>query len=198
MRAGEIIRGLRRLVRKAESQRAEIDLGDLLREVLDLARADSRNRDVPVEMHLAEGLPRILADRIQIQQVVLNLLSNAFESLAETPAAQRRVEMQCALREPGFVEISVADQGRGFDHHDAERLFDAFYTTKPHGMGLGLSTSRAIIDAHGGRLWAESNAPRGATFRLRLPTVSEENSKRASGHDGVTSGHGSRTEQNNR
>ncbi|MBX3412872.1 MAG: PAS domain S-box protein [Pirellulales bacterium] len=191
LRAGAIIRGLRRLVRKTEAQRAPTDLGDLLREVVDLAKADARDRGVQVETHLADGLPFILADRIQIQQVVLNLLSNAFESLAAGQPEQRRVVIQCAAREAGFVEIAVADNGRGFDHHDAERLFDAFYTTKTRGMGLGLSTSRAIIDAHGGCLWAESSAPRGATFRLKLPVDSGESGERLRPRGAFLSGHDS-------
>lgn len=178
LRAGAIIRGLRNLVRKTESQRAPVDLAEMLREVVELARADARQRGIVLETQIADGLPCTLADKIQIQQVVLNLLSNAFESLAATPPANRRVEIQCAWREPGFVEVAVADNGHGFDHHDADRLFDAFYTNKPDGMGLGLSTSRAIIDAHGGRLWAESNAPRGATFRLKLPVVRGEKSEK--------------------
>lgn len=181
LRAGGIIRGLRSLVRKSDSHRASIDVNELLREVVELARADARERQIQIDMRLAAALPSISADRIQIQQVVLNLLSNAFEAMAETPRAERRVEIQSAWRAPDIVEVSVADHGRGFDHREAERLFDAFYTTKNDGLGLGLSTSRAIVDAHGGRLCAEATSPRGATFRLQLPPVASDADEKKNG-----------------
>lgn len=171
LRAGAIIRGLRNLLRKTESQRALAEVNDLLREVIDLVRADARMRQIRIVTRLADGLPLLPIDRIQIQQVVLNLLSNSFEALSDNAGDDRVIEIETVRHDDGTVEISVVDNGRGFDQRNAERLFDAFYTSKPDGLGLGLSTSRAIATAHGGQLWAESIAPSGAAFRLRLPVA---------------------------
>jgi len=171
LRAGAIIRGLRNLVRKTDSQRAFVEINELLREVVNLTSADARARQIQIVPRLLEDLPLVFVDRIQIQQVVLNLLSNSFEALSDTACDARVIKIETALADDGSIVIRVADNGRGFDHREAERLFDAFYTTKPDGLGLGLSTSRALADAHGGRLWAESNVPRGATFLLQLPVA---------------------------
>jgi signal transduction histidine kinase len=146
-----------------------LDLNEVATEVLALARSELIERHVTVSNRLAPGLPSILGDRVQLQQVMLNLLLNACEAMGTRTFAERTLTLSTALDGDGFLLASIADRGSGISPDAAEQLFEPFFTTKPHGLGLGLSICRSIIAAHGGRLWADNNADGGATFTLALP-----------------------------
>jgi PAS domain S-box-containing protein len=169
LRAGEVITRLRALLKKGEASFQPLDLNDVATEVLALARSELIERHVTVSTRLAPGLPSIHGDRVQLQQVMLNLLLNACEAMGTRPSAERRLTMSTALDGDGLLLASIADRGGGIPPDAADRLFEPFFTTKPHGLGLGLSICRSIIAAHGGRLWADNNADGGATFTLALP-----------------------------
>ncbi|NKF23488.1 PAS domain-containing sensor histidine kinase [Solimonas marina] len=167
-RAGQVIRGLRTLARRQESQRRELAVNDLVREVLPLVEFDARQSGVRLRTLFAEGLPTVRADGVQIQQVLLNLIRNAVEAVAGSEHGDV-VDVVTSLVDPTRVEIHVADRGPGIPAEAAARLFEPFYTTKPHGMGLGLSICESIASAHGGELSYYRNEYGGATFALRLP-----------------------------
>jgi PAS domain S-box-containing protein len=166
-RAGEVIDRLRGLLRKGEVQMRPLDLNEVVCEVLELAHSDLVRRGVAVEARLTTAPPRVLADRVQVQQVLLNLLLNACEAMAES-CEERRVTIVTTAGEDGSAELSLADQGTGIPEERIDRIFEPFVTSKPEGLGLGLAVCRSIVNAHGGRLWAENNGDGGATFHLRL------------------------------
>jgi len=166
-RAGEVIRRLRALLKKGEVQNRPLDINSVVDEVVRLTRNDLMNRDVAVSTELTPDLPPVFGDRIQLQQVLLNLLMNACEAM-ETVSGTPQVHIRTRRTDGGGVEISVSDRGGGIPPGDLEQIFEPFVTTKEHGIGLGLSICRTIIVAHGGRLWAE-NVGEGATFRCTLP-----------------------------
>jgi PAS domain S-box-containing protein len=168
-RAGEIITRIRALAQKAPLQKDWLDLNATIRDVLALARSEVHRHRVMVETHLAEEVPRILGDRIQVQQVLLNLLMNAIEALSGVSAGPRTLWVSSEYGAAPEVVIAVGDSGPGLDPQSLDRLFEAFYTTKSHGLGLGLAISRRIIEAHGGRLWATANVPHGAVVQFTLP-----------------------------
>jgi signal transduction histidine kinase len=168
-RASEVIRRLRALFMNEVIQAQDLDANELVREVLGLARGDLAARDIEVVTNLMQPLPAMRADRVQFQQVLLNLVLNASEAMAAAPAGARRLTVSTRAAGEGGVQISFYDQGPGFKPNDAERLFEPFYTTKPKGLGLGLPISRSIIAAHGGKLWGESRAGAGAAFHVLLP-----------------------------
>jgi len=176
LRAGEIIRRLRNLVRNRETQRESTHINALIRELGTLTRADARLNDVSVTLQLLEGLPELEVDPIQIQQVILNLVRNAVQSLQHTELAEREVVISTGLAADGDVEIKVCDTGNGVSMDMLDRLFLPFATTKSDGTGLGLAISRGIIEAHKGALTYEPNAPRGACFIIRLPILKEPGS----------------------
>ena len=166
-RAGEVIRRLRALLKRGEVQHAPLDIGNVVDDVLRLTRNDLMNRDVAVSAELAPDLPTVLGDRIQLQQVLLNLVINACEAMAGVPGTPL-VHIRARCADGAGVEVSVSDRGGGIPPGDLERIFEPFVTTKEHGTGLGLSICRTIIAAHGGRLWAENDGA-GATFRFTVP-----------------------------
>jgi len=168
-RAGEVIHRLRALFRQGETQFQPLDTNDLVRDTLDLAHGDLIARDIDVTTELPPGLPAVRADRIQIQQVLLNLFVNATEAMSQTAARERKLTIRTQALRDGGVAVSVADCGPGIPDTRESRLFEPFFTTKPQGLGLGLSISRAIVTAHGGRLWATNNSGLGATFHIELP-----------------------------
>ena len=127
-----------------------------------------------VKTHLAEPVPLVLADRIQLQQVLLNLVMNAIEAMSGVDEGPRELRVQSDPDAAPDVRVTVRDSGPGLDPQRLDQLFDAFYTTKPHGLGLGLAISRRIVEAHGGRLWATANMPHGAVFQFTVPRGSEE------------------------
>ena len=167
-RAADVIVRLRALFQKAEPTRRALDVNDVLRDALALAEHEVRRHDVSLRTALAPALPAVRGDRVQLQQVVLNLLVNAVESLA---AAERPREIVLATDADGAggVRVTVSDTGAGLAGQDPSRIFDAFHTTKPGGMGMGLSIARSIVESHGGALWAEAGEGRGARFAFTLP-----------------------------
>jgi len=168
LRAGEVITRLRALLRKGEASFQPLDLNDVSTEVLALARSELIERRVTVRTRLAPALPAVRGDRVQLQQVMLNLLLNACEAMSTKTSGERMLTVSTALNGDGLVLTSIADRGSGIPPDAADRLFEPFFTTKPQGLGLGLSICRSIIAAHGGRLWADSNADDGAIFTFAL------------------------------
>jgi PAS domain S-box-containing protein len=172
-RASEIIGRIRALAKKAPPHMDWLDVNETILEVIALARSEMQRSGVVLETQLSEHVPVILADRVQLQQVILNLMMNAIEAMNGVGEGLRELLVGSGADESKHVVISVQDSGPGFDPNSLEHLFDAFYTTKPHGLGMGLSISRSIIEAHGGRLWAAANVPCGAVFQFTLPIGSE-------------------------
>ena len=169
VRAGDIISRLRGLTRARESLGEPTDANALIRELIDLIESDARHHQARCCIKLTDGLPPLVLDRAQIQQVVLALVRNALEALAEMPEGLREVAVGTARAEDGDILISVTDNGPGISPLIGQRLFDPFCTTKSAGTGLGLASSRTIARAHGGTLEYRANSPSGASFVLRLP-----------------------------
>jgi PAS domain S-box-containing protein len=175
-RAGQVIHSLRLLLRKGEAQKHcdNVDLNEVAREVVKLMRNDLINQNVTAETDLAQNLPFITGDRVQLQQVVLNLVLNACEAMNDSDSSERQLFIASRL-ENGAARMSVTDRGRGIPAEKTEQVFERFFTTKKEAMGLGLSICRSIIDAHEGKLWATNNADRGTTFHFSLPTRGKSN-----------------------
>jgi signal transduction histidine kinase len=167
-RAGDIIDRIREQMKKAPPRKERFDLNAAINEVIVLARSVISRICVSVETRLADGLSPVQGDRVQLQQVVLNLILNAVEAMGSVEAGARALSISTAQDHTG-VRVVVRDSGPGIDPEHLECVFEAFYTTKSSGVGMGLSICRSIIDAHGGRLWAEANEPRGAVFQFTLP-----------------------------
>ncbi len=167
-RAGEIIARLRSLLRKEEAQHQPVDMNEVVQEVLALTRSDFLNRRVSVRTELAPQLPAVSGDRVQLQQVLLNLLINGCDAMAGSKT-QRDIVVRSESGPGGNVRVSVADRGKGILPQDLERIFEPFVTTKPHGMGLGLAVCRSIVKAHNGKLSAANNPDGGATLSIALP-----------------------------
>src|SRR5262245_29654330 len=173
-RAADIIGRIRALAQKAPPHKDWLDLNTMIQDVIALARSAVHRHGVAVETQLAAEVPRILGDRIQLQQVLLNLVMNAIEAMSSVGTGPRVLRVSAEPVAATDVLIAVHDSGSGIAPQSLDRLFDAFYTTKPHGLGLGLAISRRIIEAHGGRLWATPNTGPGATFQLTLPAGGEQ------------------------
>jgi signal transduction histidine kinase len=172
-RAGAIIGRIRALAQKAPPHKDWLDLNATIRDVIALARSEVHRHGVALETHLAAEVPLILGDRIQLQQVLLNLIMNAIEAMSGVGAGPRALWVSSERVATTEVLIAVRDSGPGLEPQHLDRLFDAFYTTKPHGLGLGLAISRRIIEAHGGRLWATANVPHGAVLQFTVPMGNE-------------------------
>ncbi len=168
-RAGEIIRHLRSLLQNGQLKRQPLDLNELIGEAVRLTHSEALLAEITVSPELAPALPLILGDRVQLQQVILNLLLNGFDSLKTITDRARRVRIGTRSLARKTVEVEVADNGTGIAPDKIERAFEPFVTDKPAGMGLGLSICRSIVNAHGGRIWARNNIGYGATFRFVLP-----------------------------
>jgi signal transduction histidine kinase len=168
--AGQIIQRLRALLMRGETQFQRLEIADVLADVLALARGTLKERNVQVHKRIETGLPEVQGDRVELQQVLLNLVLNASESMSTNPARDRRVEIVVDRDDSGrAVRVSVLDCGKGIEADQLERVFDPFFTTKESGLGLGLAISHSIIAAHGGRLWAANRSDRGAAFYFTLP-----------------------------
>jgi PAS domain S-box-containing protein len=167
-RAGEVVGRIRALIKKAPARKDAVEINDAILEVIALTRTEAANNGISVRTQLAEGLPRVQGDRVQLQQVLLNLIINAIEAMRDIGEGERELLIS-SRNEPDGVSVEVRDSGPGFASAALERAFEAFYTTKPGGLGLGLSICRSIIDAHGGRLWATRCEPRGALFQFTIP-----------------------------
>ncbi|MGQ0637276.1 MAG: ATP-binding protein [Planctomycetaceae bacterium] len=171
-RAGKIIHRLRQLVRKSDPVRTAMCLNEAVREVAALLDLETRRAGVSLRLDLDAHLPEVCADLVQIQQVVVNLMRNGIEAMSDTPAGRRELHVATRRVSSQEVEVAVCDSGRGIDPATMERLFEPFFTTKPEGLGMGLSISRGIVAAHGGRLVLKANSAAGATVHCTLPAMS--------------------------
>jgi PAS domain S-box-containing protein len=168
-RASEVIAGIRALLKRTATNRLPLDINEVIQETVALAQNEARRRRVSLRTDFAANLPSVPGDRVQLQQVILNLMMNGIEAMSSVSDRSRQLLIKTQRDDSGQALISVTDSGIGLDPKQAERLFEAFFTTKTEGMGMGLSISRSIIEAHGGRLWATPNAGSGATFQFAVP-----------------------------
>jgi C4-dicarboxylate-specific signal transduction histidine kinase len=167
-RAANIVSRIRDFSKKAVAHEGDLEINEAILEIMTLARAAVSDHGVLVKMQLSDGLPRILGDRVQLQQVILNLIMNAIEAMSEVSEGSRELLISASEAESGSVLVAVSDCGPGLPAN-SEHLFEAFYTTKASGLGMGLAICRSIVQNHGGRLWAKPNEPRGAVFCMMLP-----------------------------
>jgi signal transduction histidine kinase len=170
-RAGKIIHRMQKFATKGKTQHAPMLIDRVIRVAAEFIAPEMAKHAISLHLDLAHNLPHVTADSIQIEQVILNLMHNAIEAMAATDSETRMLVVSSRLVEPDQVEVRVRDTGPGLDPDTIDRLFDAFYTTKDSGMGLGLAISRSIIEAHGGHLWAVSEPDKGSTFCFNLPTA---------------------------
>ena len=172
-RASAVISRIRTLVKKTPPRNDLVDLNEVIVEVFTLAQHEARRHRVFLKQQLRHDLPQVRGDRVQLQQVILNLIINGLEAIAKSQNGTRELIVRSDQDDADNVRVAVSDSGEGVDAANLERVFDAFFTTKPDGMGMGLAISRTIIESHGGRLWATSNSPHGAVFQFTLPTNAE-------------------------
>jgi two-component system sensor kinase FixL len=170
-RASEVIRKIRALVKKGELEAAPLGIAGVIEDVALLVHSDAIVRGIQVFLHIAPELPPVHGDRVQLQQVVLNLLLNAFDTLEAPSAHGRAVTVEASLDGKDTIRVAVRDSGQGIPGDTLDKLFMPFFTSKREGLGLGLSISRSIVEMHGGHIWAENNKDRGATFYFTLPAV---------------------------
>ena len=172
-RASDVIARIRAVLKKSDPVAHPLDINEIVREIVALTQGEAERRGASLETDLAVNLPSVTGDRVQLQQLLLNLVINALDAMNTIMDRPRVVRIRTARPEPKSILVAVEDSGVGLDPEQSARLFDAFYTTKPDGLGMGLSISRSIVEAHGGRLWATSNAGPGATFQFSLPAEEE-------------------------
>jgi len=165
--ASEIINRIRLLFKKGTPQRELVDVNEVIGDIIELVRGELTRHSISVRTHLAADLPRIMADRVQLQQLVMNLMINGIDAMKQVDGA-RELSVRSKRGEDEHLLVSVGDTGVGLPQQ-RDRVFDAFFSTKVHGTGMGLSISRSIVESHGGRLWASDNSPRGAIFSLSIP-----------------------------
>jgi len=168
-RASQVIERVRRLAKRAPPEKAWLDINEVILEVVALTRSEVQSDGISLRVDLSAQVPPVSGDRVQLQQVVLNLMMNAIEALVRVDAGQRDLVIRSSNDDATGVVVEVRDSGNGLDPRTSDRLFDAFYTTKPEGMGMGLAICRAIVAEHGGRIWATQNSPHGAVFAFTLP-----------------------------
>jgi C4-dicarboxylate-specific signal transduction histidine kinase len=169
VRAAEVINSIRLLFTKGTPKRELLDVNEVIREIIVLLRHEAIQHSVSVRTELAEDLPRVLADRVQLQQVVMNLVMNSIDAMKEVDRA-RELKILSQRGEDGKLLLSISDSGVGLPKEGVDQLFNSFFTTKPDGLGMGLRISRSIVESHGGRLWAGDNSPHGASLYFTLPT----------------------------
>jgi PAS domain S-box-containing protein len=174
MRAGDVIGRIRALIKKAPPQRGALEINEAVLEVIALTRGEAIKNGVVVRTQLVEGLPPVHADRVQLQQVILNLIINAIEAMSGAGQEVRELSIATGRHASNSVLVSVRDSGPGLDLKTMDRVFDAFFTTKSKGMGMGLAICQSIIEVHGGRMWAGPNEPQGAVFQFTLPLTGDE------------------------
>jgi C4-dicarboxylate-specific signal transduction histidine kinase len=176
-RAAGIIKRIRGLVGKREPRRTTLDVKALLNDAVSMIEKEATRNNVTVVPELAARLPRIQADDVEIEQVALNLMRNAIEAMGDDGLAERTLTIATSRPDEGTIEVAIKDTGRGLSPKLSGTVFDSFFTTKEEGLGIGLSLSRRIVEAHGGRLWAESDGQSGATFRFTLPVAGEKHAE---------------------
>jgi two-component system sensor kinase FixL len=169
LRAGDVIRRLCAMVKKRESHQEQADINDLVQESVTMARVDTRLLDCPIQIELNPLLPKVIADPVQIQQILLNLIRNGVDAMETVPASAQHLGITTSLRDDEYVEVAVTDCGVGLSNQVAEQLFSPFFTTKSSGMGMGLAICRSIITSQGGRLWFTRNRHGGVTFHFTVP-----------------------------
>jgi signal transduction histidine kinase len=169
MRASDVIKRIRALLQKRDAEKALLNVNEIIQEVTALTSTELSKSEIHVRTALAADLPPVLGDRVQLQQVILNLILNAKEAMSGAGWQPRELCITSLASASGEAVVAVRDSGSGLDPRDCDRIFDAFFTTKSEGLGLGLSISRRIIEAHGGRLWAAPNEDQGATIQFALP-----------------------------
>jgi len=174
MRAADIIGRIRTLIKKAPPRKEALQINEAVLEVIALTRGQMLKSSVAVRTRLTDGLPLVQADRVQLQQVILNLIVNAVEAMSGVGEGKRELLISTAASASDGILVTLRDSGPGVDPNNADRLFEAFFTTKAEGMGMGLAICRSIIEAHGGRMWAGANEPRGAVFQFTLPLEPDE------------------------
>ena len=170
-RAADVLGRIRGHIRKAPPQKGPVDINVAIGEMIEFTRGQIIKSGVSIQTQLADGLPLIEGDRVELQQVLLNLIMNALEAMNSVKEGERQLWVCATLGEAGWVLVSVSDSGPGFASENVDQVFTSFYTTKPTGLGLGLSICRSIIESHGGCLKASANQPRGATVQFTLPIV---------------------------
>ncbi|MCY1539388.1 Sensor histidine kinase TmoS [compost metagenome] len=173
-RAADVLGRIRKLIRKAPPQCQPVDLNEAIREMVEFTHGPATKHGAQVQTQLAQDLPYIKGDRVELQQVLLNLIINALEAMESVDEGARQLWVNTALDNAGGVQVEVRDSGPGFAFESTEQVFVPFYTTKPTGLGMGLSICRSIIETHGGRLWASANQPRGAVVQFTLPAYPVE------------------------
>ena len=166
--ASEIIDRLRSLYKKSPPKRELVAINEVIRDMAGMLRSEARKHGVSIRIDLKDDLPMTVADRVQLQQVLMNLMLNGIEAMKDTGGV---LTVKSQLGEDGQIEISVNDTGPGLPPGKADQIFDAFFTTKPQGSGMGLAISKSIVESHGGRIWANGNGGRGATFHFNLPAA---------------------------
>jgi C4-dicarboxylate-specific signal transduction histidine kinase len=171
-RAAEIIGRTRPLFKKGTPQRESMEVNEVIREMIVLLGGEAARYSISVRTELAADLPQVMADRVQLQQVIMNLMINGMDAMKNVDGTS---ELTIKLQRAGNEQllVSISDTGVGLPRQQTDQIFNAFFTTKPHGTGMGLRISRSIIESHGGRLWAADNSPRGASFCFTLPTKAE-------------------------
>jgi C4-dicarboxylate-specific signal transduction histidine kinase len=169
-RASAVVARIRAFIKKAPAEKSDLAINDVIQEVLALAGRELYENRVLLECQLTKALPLVLADRVQLQQVLLNLIMNGIEAMAAVTNRPRLLWVESGIDESGDVLVAVSDSGTGFSL-EADRVFTPFFTTKANGMGMGLSISRSLVESHGGRLWATPNSPHGAVFSFTLPAT---------------------------
>jgi PAS domain S-box-containing protein len=182
-RAADIINRIRSILKKSEAKRQLADVNELVREMVALLRSETNRYSITLRAELDAGLPKIMVDPVQVQQVVMNLIMNGIDAMKDVDQT-RELAIQSQLAEDRHLMISISDTGVGLPQQQKEKIFDAFFTTKSYGIGMGLRISRSIVESHGGRLWAADNSPHGATFFFTLP-ISLEAPEEASKSSGV-------------
>jgi len=170
-RAGDVIQRIRQLATKTDPCRGPLDLNDVIRGVIPLILTEVRHHQVSLRMELAPALPSVLGDRVQVQQVIINLMINGIEAMTPVTDRTRELVIRSRPHDGNQVLVTVEDAGIGIDAANMDQLYDAFFTTKPGGMGMGLSISRSIIQGHGGQLWATPNPTHGTTFHFSVPVM---------------------------
>ena len=168
-RAGKIIRRIRSLIAKRAPTQSAVDVNRVVADVVETERAEAEQQAIPIVTDLAENLPAVLADNVEIEEVILNLVRNAFDAMIDTPRDSRRVTIKTTLNTDDMIQLSVTDTGKGLPDVGPEGVFDFFFTTKDTGLGIGLSISRSIVESHKGKIWAAPRPDHGATFTFTLP-----------------------------
>jgi signal transduction histidine kinase len=169
LRTGEVIDRIRALIKKSPPSRDRLGINGVILEIVELTRGEAVRNGISISTDLADNLPAVEADRVQLQQVLVNLIVNAIEAMSGVSDGARKLWISTKMDASNGALVAVRDSGPGIDPASLAQLFDVFYTTKSSGMGMGLSICRSIIEAHGGRIWAEANVLQGTTFRFTIP-----------------------------